>query len=61
MCEFMNKNGFPYLPFQDGHKLVVCTDLVICSVTSGVFTADSACARWLHRLLLGSIFLNRFP
>ena len=55
------KSGFPDLPFQDGHKLVVCTDSVICSVTSGVFTADSVCARLLRRLLLGSIFLNTFP
>ena len=30
-------------------------------VTSGVFTADSVCARLLRRLLLGSIFLNTFP
>ena len=51
MCEFMNKKGFsrhisipacasfPDLPFHDGHKLVLCTDSVICSVTSGVFTS----------------------
>ena len=38
------KSGFPDLPFQDGHKLVVCTDSVICSVTNGVFTADSVCS-----------------
>ena len=25
------KSGFPDLPFQDGHKLVVCTDSVTCS------------------------------
>ena len=55
------KSVFPDLPFQDGHKLVVCTDSVVCSVTNGVFTADSVCAHLLHRLLLGSIFLNTFP
>ena len=68
MCEFMNKKGFsrhisipacasfPDLPFHDGHKLVVCTNSVICSVTSGVFTAESVCAGLLRRLLLGSVF-----
>ena len=55
------KSGFPDLPFQDSHKLVVCTDSVICSVTNGVFTADSECACLLCHLLLGSIFLNTFP
>ena len=55
------KHGFPDLPFQDGHKLVVCTDSVICSVTNGVFTADSVCAHLLHCLLLGTTFLNAFP
>ena len=60
-CASLRVNsGFPDLPFQDGHKLVVCTDSVICSVRSGVFAADSVCARLLHRLLLGSIFLNTF-
>ena len=54
------KTGFPDLPFQDGHKLVVCTDSVICSVTSGVFTADSACARLLQRLFLGLLFSTHF-
>ena len=77
MYEFMNKkcfsrhiwmyvrvyeeSGFPDLPFQDGHKLMLCTDPVICSVTNGVFTADSVCAHLLRGLLLGSIFLNTFP
>ena len=55
------KSGFPDLPFQDGHKLVVRTNLVICSVTNGVFTADSVCAHLLHCLLLGTMFLNTFP
>ena len=54
------KSGFPDLPFQDGHKLVVCTDSVICSATNGVFTADSVCAHLLHCLLLGSIFSTHF-
>ena len=49
------KSGFPDLPLQDSHKLVLCTDSVICSVTSEAFTADSVCARLLHRVLLGSI------
>ena len=52
------KSAFPDLPFQDGHKLVYW--LVICSVTNGVFTADSVCAHLLRRLLLGSIFSTHF-
>ena len=36
------KSGFPYLPFQDGPKLVVCTDSVTCSVTNGVCTSAAS-------------------
>ena len=45
MCEFMNIKGvFLDLPFQGSHKLEVCTDLVVCSVTSAMFTAHSVCS-----------------
>ena len=45
MCEFMNIKGvFLDLPFQTSHKLAVCTDLVVCSVTSATFTAHSVCS-----------------
>ena len=55
--------SFPDLPFQDGHKLVVCTDSVICSVTSGMFAADSVCAHLLCHLrkCFFFSFLNTFP
>ena len=53
------KSSFLDLLFQDSHKLVVCTNSVICSVTGGVLTADSVCAHLLHRLLLGSIFFHK--
>ena len=44
ICEFLNIKGvFLDLPFQGSHKLAVCTDLVVCSVTSARFTAHSVC------------------
>ena len=46
VCEFMTKKGVLLgFPLQDSHKLAVCTDLVVvCSVTSGMFTAHSVCS-----------------
>ena len=62
MLEFMNKKWFSGLTVSRRPQAGgTYTDSVICSVTSGVFTADSVCARLLRHLLLGSIFLNTFP
>ena len=44
MFEFMiKKDVFLDLPFQDSHLLAACSDLLVCSVTSGMFTARSVC------------------
>ena len=62
--EFMNKTWFSGLTVRRRRPQAggICTsNSVICSVTNGVFTADSVCARLLRRLSLGSIFLNTFP
>ena len=54
------KSGFPDLPFQGSHKLAVCTDSVICSVTKGGSSLLILCVLVCCVIFYLEIFFSHF-
>ena len=54
------KSGFPDLPFQGSHKLAVCTDSVICSVTKGGSSLLILCVLVCCVIFFKEIFFSHF-